>query len=190
MQKALGFRFEGRRKAGFTLIELMVVVAILGILAAVAIPAFTTYLRRAKTAEAANNLGALFKAMSTYYNRPIADGPTINAAYTSHCTIASTTTFAGAPTAEKQPQVVQPEYDDAIGVAFLVGYSYFKYSHVLDGAAGCGLQVADDDLVYQLSARGDLDGDTSQSYFEVAVGTGPTNELVRATSMYIQNELE
>jgi prepilin-type N-terminal cleavage/methylation domain-containing protein len=38
--------------AGFTLVELMIVVVILGILAAVAIPAFSRYIKRSKTAEA------------------------------------------------------------------------------------------------------------------------------------------
>jgi prepilin-type N-terminal cleavage/methylation domain-containing protein len=38
--------------AGFTLVELMIVVVILGILAAVAIPAFSRYIKRSKTTEA------------------------------------------------------------------------------------------------------------------------------------------
>ena len=47
------------QQKGFTLIELMIVVAIIGILAAVAIPAYTDYLKRAKVSEAVSLMGAL-----------------------------------------------------------------------------------------------------------------------------------
>lgn len=56
-----------KRKEGFTLIELMIVVAIIGILAAVAIPRFANLITKSKEGATKGNLGALRSAVSIYY---------------------------------------------------------------------------------------------------------------------------
>ncbi len=56
-----------RQHKGFTLIELMIVVAIIGILAAIAIPAYQDYIARAQAGEAMQLLGGAKAPMAEYF---------------------------------------------------------------------------------------------------------------------------
>jgi prepilin-type N-terminal cleavage/methylation domain-containing protein len=62
-----GVTMRNRRAHGFTLVELMIVVGIVSILAAVAIPAFTRYVRKSRTTEAMGHLNKMWAGSISYY---------------------------------------------------------------------------------------------------------------------------
>lgn len=70
------------KSKGFTLIELMIVVAIIGILSAIAIPKFADLIRKSNEGATKGNLGALRSSISIYYGEmegwfPTADPSTL-----------------------------------------------------------------------------------------------------------------
>jgi prepilin-type N-terminal cleavage/methylation domain-containing protein len=90
-----------RNEKGFTLIELMIVIAIIGILAAVAIPSYQNYTKRAKASEAKILLDAIRTNEETYkaeYNvyttsNTLLGNPSVNKKFYTYAIVAATTTF-------------------------------------------------------------------------------------------------
>ena len=121
------------RKGGFTLIELMIVVAIIGILAAIAIPNFLQFQLRSKTGEAKTNIAAIRTAEEGYF-----------AEFNNYVLSAATPTTAGSQ--NKQVWPTGSGFDN-LGWS-PEGQVFFQYAV----NAPTGLAS------YQVGAMGDLDG--------------------------------
>ena len=157
--------------AGFTLVELMIVVVILGILAAVAIPAFTRYVKRSKTSEATGNISKIYQGEVSYYNQ------------SSEQSVASFAsagpTPSGSPTASKFG--AQPTAFTGNAGWSAIGFSvdsplYYQYS-----ATGAATN-------FTASASGDIDGDTALSTFSRSAQL--VSGEIQGSQISIVNELE
>jgi type IV pilus assembly protein PilA len=102
---------------GFTLIELMIVVAIIGILAAVAIPAYQDYIARAQVTEAVSLLSGGKQSLAEYYadkgQWPAAPASVMG---TTAGKYTSTITYVGTPTTSQTMQLQATMKAQASGV--------------------------------------------------------------------------
>jgi prepilin-type N-terminal cleavage/methylation domain-containing protein len=173
-----------RTRSGFTLIELMIVVAILGILAAVAIPSMIKYLRRAKTSEAVDKLSYLYRASGTYatgerWQRGLA-GASVPPQFPATQGLTPATVPAGVKVVDPVNTWETPTWQ---ALTFSIADPhYYSYEYVSMGT-GPGSQ-------FTARAVGDLDGDMNRSTFERAGALNAQLELYGSMGVYMSNELE
>lgn len=166
-----------RLKEGFTLVELMIVVAIVGVLAVLAVYGVRKYIANAKTAEAKNSLGQMGKDAVTAYEGEKMNAAVLNVGASTGilremCAKAAATVPAAQTSIEgKKYQSNKLDWSNATDVPINAGFPCLKFEmtapqyYMYNYQAPAGALGAEGSE-FTATAQGDLNGDTKLSTFE------------------------
>ncbi len=174
-------RAQAPHRPGFTLIELMITVCIIGVLASIAIPAFNQYMMNARASESPMYLKQIYSGIVAYWERGYSNDKGVGATSSSHCI---TRECCGGfmmmvppfpPTSEKRTGDWDNPEMKQIGFA-PAGPVYSSYAWAIPDAATvggrCGLTEADftTPLAYILLSVINLDDDGFFGGYSLQVG--------------------
>ena len=153
---------ENIHTRGFTLLELMIVVAIVGILASAAIPTFTRYLRKAKTAEAYEQIEKIANGARVYYmegHHRKGAGSSLPSQFPASAALSPAVPCCSGAIDKCAPTAADWADPSWQALHFAMGDPhYYRYEHE---SIGTGASAE-----FTIRAFGDLDCDTVYSTFE------------------------
>ena len=164
------------RGRGFTLVELMIVVAIIGVLATMAIFGVRKYLANAKTAEARNNLGQIANDAAAAFERETSSGAILAGGSASANLRQLCPTGPAVPADIPKSSKYQTKPTDWIDGWKCLKFSietpqYYQYTY-----------TKVDDTNYTAVAKGDLNGDGNPSTFTI-LGQVVSGALTKSPSI-------
>lgn len=150
---------RSRTRGGFTLTELMIVVALIGTMAAIAIPNFMTYQARTRRSEAFTNLAGIARAYKVYHadQGRFPDMVDDTPALIGHAE-ASLPDFTGYGGLRPVKMPWDSDTDKFFSVVGWRPDGNVFYSYDVESTSGCGGTACTDGTCFTVTATGDVDG--------------------------------